>query len=596
MNTVEQPRISVVIPTYERRDVVLESVRALGRCAAPWPVEVVVVVDGSTDGTAAALRELAAGGSLPFPLRVVEQENAGAAAARNHGARLARGRLLLFLDDDMVADRDLLTEHWAASEAGADAVFGHIPLHADSPRTLLSLGVGAWATARRERLAAGGELTVDDLLTGQLSVRAEMFEAVGGFDVAFTRDGQFGGEDTDFGHRLTRQGATLRYAARAISHQRYVVTPQQYLRQYRGAGRADAMLALKHPELAGHLAERCGGPRWAATGRMARRVVPRRLRAAMVRAVVRRVEAGRTDALTRIAFGRVKNARYWGGWFDTAGRPGAAPPLRVLAFHAVVGDRQRSDDPYAVTATQLEQQLKALSHQGFQFLTLRQYLRHVEGVPVEAPSVLVTFDDGYTGVLEHAAPVLRRLGIPGVVFAVTGQFAGFNAWDANTRADGVPLLTVPQLLHLHDEGWDVQSHTRSHTHLPQLRAGDLSLELGRAKADLAAHGLGTPRAIAYPYGEHTWRVRRAAKKAGYRAAFALRTTRVTPGNRFALPRVEVRREHTAGQVVEMVVKPGREPVLRALRREVRGAVVPTLRAGLALGRMGNRSLSVTHGQ
>src|SRR4051794_33250117 len=94
------PSFSVVIPTYQRKDVVCDAVRALGKLMYDTHFEVIVVVDGSTDGTAPALRQL----GCRFPLRVIEQENGGAAHARNTGAAAATGDILLFLDDDMIAE------------------------------------------------------------------------------------------------------------------------------------------------------------------------------------------------------------------------------------------------------------------------------------------------------------------------------------------------------------------------------------------------------------------------------------------------------------------------------------------------------------
>src|SRR5207253_5026154 len=115
-------RFSVVIPTYRRRERVLRHVAALSQ--QTWEdFEVVVVDDGSGDGTAEALRAL----ETPFPLTVVAQQNQGAAQARNAGAAAAGGELLLFLDDDMEADPGLLAEHERSHRAGADLVVGDMP-------------------------------------------------------------------------------------------------------------------------------------------------------------------------------------------------------------------------------------------------------------------------------------------------------------------------------------------------------------------------------------------------------------------------------------------------------------------------------------
>src|SRR6266487_2852993 len=131
-------RFSIVIPTYQRRDVVLSSVHALAAQEDGGPFEVIVVVDGSTDGSADALREL----ETPFPLSVIEQPNRGQAEARNQGVAAARGELLLFLDDDMEAHPRLLAEHDRSHREGADVVLGHIPVHHESPPSFLAAAVG----------------------------------------------------------------------------------------------------------------------------------------------------------------------------------------------------------------------------------------------------------------------------------------------------------------------------------------------------------------------------------------------------------------------------------------------------------------------
>ena len=238
-----EPRFSVVIPTYQRRDLVVAAVRALAAQTGP-SAEVVVVVDGSTDGTAAALRAL----EVDVPLTVVEQANAGRARAVNVGATRARGQVIMFLDDDMVAAPDLLEQHDRALAAGADAVIGHIPVAAETSAGFLARGLARWAEDRRDRLVAnGGQLTVMDLITGQFSVRREVYEALGGLDERFTRSGSFGGEDIDFGRRLFDEGYRVEFAPEAVSWQHYVVGPRAYLRQWYQAGEADVVYTRKHP-------------------------------------------------------------------------------------------------------------------------------------------------------------------------------------------------------------------------------------------------------------------------------------------------------------------------------------------------------------
>jgi glycosyltransferase involved in cell wall biosynthesis len=104
------PAVSVVIPTYERMDVLPEVLAALaGQRQAP-PFEVVVVDDGSRDSTGGFL----SGYRGPVDLKVLRQQNRGPAAARNAGVAAAGGELVAFLGDDTVPAPDWLSTHVAA--------------------------------------------------------------------------------------------------------------------------------------------------------------------------------------------------------------------------------------------------------------------------------------------------------------------------------------------------------------------------------------------------------------------------------------------------------------------------------------------------
>lgn len=243
------PSFSLVIPTYQRRDMVCEAVRAA--CAIDYAgnMQLIVVVDGSTDGTAEALKAIA----CKHELNVTVQENRGAAAARNRGAREATGEILLFLDDDMICAPDILKEHARMYRSGADAVVGDFPMDSDSPEGFLSDSI-----AEQEHWERGAAaLTPFDVFTGQLSVRRRVFEQLGGFDESFTANGNYGNEDVDFGARLLER-FTLRHNPRAICRQRTAVGPREYMRRAKCVARADLRFAAKHPQLARELMERRG--------------------------------------------------------------------------------------------------------------------------------------------------------------------------------------------------------------------------------------------------------------------------------------------------------------------------------------------------
>ena len=566
--THSSTRFSIVVPTYQRRDVLLATLASLGDLETPWPVELVVVVDGSTDGSADAARAL----DLPFPVTVVEQPNSGAAAARNNGAARARGEYLLFLDDDMVAHPRLLVEHDAVLRAGADAAVGHIPLHPDSPRTLLTPGVERWVRLRHERLTRSrGQLALGDLLTGQLSVRAGVFAVAGGFDEEFNAGGSFGAEDTDFLHRLLVGGAAVRYAPGAISYQRYVVTPDQYLRQWRQGGRADAVLARKHPSLAATLAAQHGAG--TPSGRLLRRfapAVPSRAGRALAAPVTARARAGSADLLTRWLFARLRDAHYWRGVAETGGRAEHSTPV-VLAYHAIEDVDDAVVGPWCVGPELFERHLDALTGAGVTWIDLPQLLAALDGAPLPPRSVLLTFDDGYADLLENAAPLLERRGIPALALLVSDRIGGWNEWDVRRGAAKFPLLTVGQLHELSGRGWTLGAHSRTHAHLVHADDATLAEELAAPLRDLPAQGLPVHPVLAYPHGEHDARVRAATRRAGYTAAFALegRCFRSGGRGRYAVPRVEVRRDTTPEALVAAVLRPARHPA-REVERELRG--------------------------
>lgn len=199
-----KPRVSVVIPTYNRRATLERVLRALGRQTVMSDTfEVIVVADGCTDGTGDLCRRLV--GEVPFRLRLFEQANAGPAAARDHAVREAHASLIVFVDDDVVPDEHLIAAHLAAhAPDGDDAVVALGPLLPPLDQRLNAWG--AWeeralCSQYTDMEAGRWQPTYRQFYTGNASLSRRRILDAGGFNASYRR-----AEDVELGLRLATQG------------------------------------------------------------------------------------------------------------------------------------------------------------------------------------------------------------------------------------------------------------------------------------------------------------------------------------------------------------------------------------------------------
>ena len=184
--------VTVVVPVYNSRDTVVGAVRsALGQ--VPPPAEVLVVDDGSTDGSAAAVRAAFAAESS---VRVLQQENAGPSRARNRGIAEASQPLLAFLDadDEWLPDKLALQDHVLASEPAVGLVA--CDWVRERPR---DGGTGGRASAPWSRLTYRDCLVLNRFQTSTVLMRTALARALGGFDAAVD-----GAEDWDLWVRVAQ--------------------------------------------------------------------------------------------------------------------------------------------------------------------------------------------------------------------------------------------------------------------------------------------------------------------------------------------------------------------------------------------------------
>ncbi len=238
------PCLSVIIPTYQRRDSVVRLLRALAQqTLAPETYEVIVSIDGSQDGT----REMVETLSVPYQLESIWQPNRGRAAACNAGIRMARGEVLVILDDDMEPAPDCLESHWQAHSIGLRfGVMGAVPVAGEKDDPPVAAYIAAKFNQHLNNLAdPDHHLALRDFYSGHFSIRRKVLLEVGLFDEAFRI---YGNEDLELSLRLTKAGVVLVYASQALAHQHYSKDFAALSKDTIAKGKTAVLLASKHPD------------------------------------------------------------------------------------------------------------------------------------------------------------------------------------------------------------------------------------------------------------------------------------------------------------------------------------------------------------
>ena len=201
----------------------------------------------------------------------------------------------------------------------------------------------------------------------------------------------------------------------------------------------------------------------------------------------------------------------------------------ILTYHSL----DDSGSPISTPPSLFRLQMERLAERGIPVVALEEAL--------DRPgSVALTFDDGYRGVLTHAAPVLERYGWPATVFVVSGRCGGYNDWDhPGRRRSPHPLMTPSELREIARAGLDLGAHGVSHRDLASLDNEAVDGELRGSRAALEDLLQRPIESCAYPYGRSTPAVREIARR-HFRFACGTSLGFVSPSSdRFDLPRLDI---------------------------------------------------------
>ncbi|HMC63312.1 MAG TPA: glycosyltransferase, partial [Gemmataceae bacterium] len=234
------PRISVVVCTCNGERTIRQCLEGLLRLNYP-NFEVVVVDDGSTDGTAAIARE--------FGFRVFSTENRGLSAARNLGLDAATGEIVAYIDDDAYPDPDWL-RYLAFTFLTTDYVGVGGPNLPPADTGFVAQCIANSPGGPMHVLLSDRE--AEHIPGCNMAFRKSCLMAIGGFDTQF----RVAGDDVDICWRLQQQGWKLGFHAAAVVWHYRRNSVRAYWRQQKGYGKAEALLEKKWPgkyNVAGHV-------------------------------------------------------------------------------------------------------------------------------------------------------------------------------------------------------------------------------------------------------------------------------------------------------------------------------------------------------
>lgn len=237
----ENKHISIVIPTHNRVASLETLLNLLAEQEYPLHLlEVIVVADGCNADTEHLLQHY----RPPFTFQYLILPGQGPAVARNRGAEIAKGDLLLFLDDDIVPSVGLVAAHVQAHLHPDSVVIGYLPYHSSKLKGLYIPVLKAWWEEKFYKMSLPGyRFTYEDLLSANFSLPKKLFDKVQGFNEILRCR-----EDYELGIRLLCAGARFSFSKEAWGkHQDEATDFHRSLWRKKLEGSADVALARLHP-------------------------------------------------------------------------------------------------------------------------------------------------------------------------------------------------------------------------------------------------------------------------------------------------------------------------------------------------------------
>jgi peptidoglycan/xylan/chitin deacetylase (PgdA/CDA1 family)/GT2 family glycosyltransferase len=523
-------RCSVVVTTWKRPVLLKATLQSL-LTQSYTNYEVIVVCDGEDDDVKAIAQEFRRCNCIRW---ISHPTNRGLPAARNTGAREADGDVVLFLDDDVIADPELISAHmqyhqqampgWRlavtslAAEERQTQLAGYVSerLH-DHWKIMLGYLAETLSAPELDSVGEGVEKIVCFGLNS--SIRRDLFLNHGGFNEVFRASD----EEAELGIRLYLAGFEFIFEPRILlTHRNSKDLAEYFRRAWRASGALDVyrvfelgersaqtcqLVSMFHGYLLNRILARAAwyfsGPLLAISG-----------------PIERRANRARSPLLFSIWARTVRGAEYWSnvkadGCTLAQLKKVAGDSRCALALHSLSAPTTAAESTYYLSPRRFQRMMRWLLAAGYKTASTAQWLK--DEFPRKC--VLLTFDDGYDDLYDQLLPMVAEHRLTPVIFLVTDRIGATSIWDQKFGFRSRNLLTLSQIREMQKYGVEFGSHTLTHPFLPEVSHEQLRCEVSESKRrleDLLGVEITT---FAYPYGGVDRRVRAAVAEAGYKLAF-----------------------------------------------------------------------------
>jgi len=236
---------SIIVPSYNRQDEVKDLIKSFNALDFPKnKFELVIVDDGSTDGTAEYLRSIHA--KLELNLVIIEQENQGPGAARNNGMQNSNGDFLIIIDSDCTVPQEWLNHiDSRLNEEQADAFGGPDSYRSDFPALLkaINYSMTSFLTTGGLRGRKGKNLAKFYPRSFNMGLSRKLFQQIGGFNQMYY------GEDIEFSNRIIKSNAKVLFIEDAFVYHKRRTNIPKFFRQVFRMGAARVTLFTIDPTL-----------------------------------------------------------------------------------------------------------------------------------------------------------------------------------------------------------------------------------------------------------------------------------------------------------------------------------------------------------